>query len=69
MKAKIFVFALSILLATLTISCGKNEDVASPSLSCADLDKVKDPVQREELLKKCPRGAPGGFKPSEKREW
>jgi entry exclusion lipoprotein TrbK len=68
MKLKqIFPLALAALIAVLVVGCGKSEDVTSPS--CADLDKVKDPAQREELLKKCPRGAPGGFKPSEKREW
>ena len=40
--------------------------MASPT--CADLEKIKDPAQRAELLKKCPRLG-SGFKPSDKREW
>ncbi|CAD7741952.1 hypothetical protein LMG31886_45320 (plasmid) [Xanthomonas hydrangeae] len=42
---------------------------APDKLVCADLPSVKDPAQRAALLKRCPRGEPGGFKPSEKKEW
>ncbi|MCY1292803.1 entry exclusion lipoprotein TrbK [compost metagenome] len=37
--------------------------------TCADLPTIKDPVQRAEVLKRCPRGEPGGFKPTYKKEW
>lgn len=65
-------YFLLIILATavLTVGCSKNPDekieVVSPT--CADLGKVIDPVQKAELLKKCPRGGPA-FKPSDKKEW
>ena len=42
------------------------EKVASPT--CADLEEIKGPAQRAELLKKCPRLG-SGFKPSDTREW
>lgn len=61
---------MTIVAASLNVGCGKKSDesthVASPT--CADLDKITDPIQKAELLKKCPRGGPG-FKPSDKKEW
>lgn len=54
-------------IAALIAGCGKTpSDVASPT--CADLDKITDPVQQAELLKKCPRSGPA-FKPSEEKKW
>jgi len=49
--------------AVLLVGCEKAPDIASPT--CADLDKITDPVKREELLKTCPRSG-SGFKPSPK---
>ncbi|MBL0351431.1 MAG: entry exclusion lipoprotein TrbK [Candidatus Dechloromonas phosphoritropha] len=65
--------ALAILIAAMAVGCSDKPNpppetpspVASPT--CADLDKVQDPAQRAELLKKCPRQ--GQFKPSEKKAW
>ncbi|NOU14186.1 MAG: entry exclusion lipoprotein TrbK [Methylococcaceae bacterium] len=52
--------------AVLLVGCEKAPDIASPT--CADLDKITDPVQKEELLKTCPRSG-SGFKPSPKKSW
>lgn len=48
------------------LGCSEKVETASPS--CADLDNIKDPVQKEKLLKACPRSGPE-FKKSEKKEW
>ena len=62
--------AALLLAATLAASlagCGKEAPaVASPT--CADVDKVTDPAQKAELLKKCPRSGPE-FKPSPKKSY
>lgn len=59
--------ALAAALAASLAGCGKEPPaVASPT--CADLDKVTDPAQRAELLKKCPRSGPE-FKPSPKKDY
>jgi len=50
----------------LLVGCEKAPDIASPT--CADLDKITDPAQKEELLKTCPRSG-SGFKPSPKKSY
>lgn len=61
------VFIVATSLVAFLSGCGKAPpEVASPT--CADLDKVTDPVQKTELLKKCPRSGPE-FKPSPKKEY
>lgn len=52
--------------AVLLVGCEKTPDVASPT--CADLDTITDPAQKEELLKTCPRNG-SGFKPSPKKSY
>lgn len=56
--------------AGLNVGCSKKTDEIYQGASpiCADLDKITDPAEKAELLKKCPRGGPG-FKPSDKKEW
>ncbi|EDP0643686.1 IncPalpha-type entry exclusion lipoprotein TrbK [Salmonella enterica] len=63
----IAVAALAAIMAASLAGCDNKPD--TDKLTCADLPKVTDAAQRAELLKKCPRGEPGGFKPSEKKEW
>ena len=58
---------LAATLAAGLAGCGKEAPaVASPT--CADADKVTDPAQKAELLKKCPRSGPE-FKPSPKKSY
>ena len=57
---------LALAATSLVTGCGDKPSSASPA--CADLDKITDPAQKEELLKKCPRSGPA-FKPSEKKNW
>jgi entry exclusion lipoprotein TrbK len=45
--------------------CDSKPAVASPS--CVEMDKISDPVKREELQKQCPRG--GKFKRSPAVNW
>ena len=67
MSAKrVLPFILAATFAALATGCGKEPDVAS--LNCSDLDKVSDPAQKVELVKKCPRSN-SEFKPSPKKEW
>jgi entry exclusion lipoprotein TrbK len=64
---RLIALALAAVLAAGLAGCGKEQPaVASPT--CADLDKVTDPAQRAELLKKCPRSGPE-FKPSPKKDY
>jgi len=64
---RLIALALAATLAAGLAGCGKEAPaVASPI--CADLDKVTDPAQRAELLKKCPRSGPE-FKPSPKKDY
>mgnify|MGYP003384639388 CR=1 FL=1 len=53
-------------IAAFLAGCGKAPEVASPS--CVDADKVTDPAQKAELLKKCPNLGPA-FKPSPKKAY
>jgi entry exclusion lipoprotein TrbK len=67
MKTNISAVFAVLLAATMTVSgCREKPAVASPS--CAELEKISDPAQRAELLKKCPRGGPD-FKPSPEKNW
>jgi len=59
--------ALAAALAASLAGCSKEPPTAA-SPSCADLNKVTDPAQRVELLKKCPRSGPE-FKPSPKKDY
>ncbi|EHW7386067.1 entry exclusion lipoprotein TrbK [Escherichia coli] len=63
----IAVAALAAIMAASLAGCDNKPD--TDKLTCADLPTIKDPAQRAEVLKRCPRGEPGGFKPSEKKEW
>jgi entry exclusion lipoprotein TrbK len=58
--------ALVLAVGALLVGCKDKPSVASPA--CADLEKVTDPVQKAELLKKCPRSGPA-FKPSREKKW
>lgn len=59
--------ASSLLLVTvLATGCHNEPAVSSPS--CSELEKTTDPVRRQELEKRCPRGGPA-FTPSEKKNW
>lgn len=69
MKAnKLLSLTLGALLVALVAGCDSKPEEVVASPTCADLEKIKDPAQRTELLKKCPRLG-SGFKPSDKREW
>lgn len=63
---RLLALLLAATLAAFLAGCGKAPEVASPT--CADLDKVTDPAQKAELLKKCPRSGPE-FKASPKKEY
>ena len=69
MTKKPFLFVM-VAATVLTIGCSKRPDekaeIASPT--CADMDKITDPAQKAELLKKCPRSGPE-FKASPKKEY
>lgn len=65
-KQRFVVLMVAATFAAFLAGCGKAPEVASPT--CADLDKVTDPAQKAELLKKCPRSGPE-FKASPKKEY
>lgn len=60
-----FITAASLM--AILASCSK-EQSASAALTCVDLDKVTDPVQKSALQEKCGRGGPK-FKPSPKQSY
>ncbi|MFZ3287954.1 MAG: entry exclusion lipoprotein TrbK [Telluria sp.] len=67
MSQKNSIVAVFVLMNTLLLAgCGDRPPVASPT--CADLEKITDPVQKAELLKKCPRSGPV-YKPSPEKKW
>ena len=69
MKAKkVLSLTLGALVATLVTGCDNKPEEKVASATCAELKTIKDPTQRAELLKKCPRVG-SGFRPSDKREW
>lgn len=58
--------ATSLLVSVLASGCHNEPAVASPA--CVELEKTTDPVRRQELERKCPRGGPA-FKPSPVVNW
>ena len=67
MKSKNHIVAVFMLaVGASLVGCKDKPAVASPA--CADLEKVTDPAQKAELLKKCPRSGPA-CKPSEEKKW
>jgi entry exclusion lipoprotein TrbK len=67
MKTNTWLAVVLILTASvLFASCKDTLEVASPD--CVDIEKITDPVERAERLKKCPRGGPT-FKPSPVKSW
>jgi entry exclusion lipoprotein TrbK len=68
---KCWVFIAAAVLAVVFPGCSKQPEPAIPAVAsptCADLDKITDPAQHAELLKKCPRSGTQ-FKPSQKKEY
>lgn len=65
---RLLTFVAAATVAAFLAGCGKEPEPVAASPTCAELDKVTDPAQRAELLKKCPRSGPE-FKASPKKEY
>lgn len=65
---RLLTFVVAATLSASIAGCGKESAPVAASSTCAELDKVTDPAQRAELLKKCPRSGPE-FKASPKKDY
>ena len=65
---RLLTFVVAATLAASIAGCGNEPAPVAASPTCAELDKVSDPAERAELLKKCPRSGPE-FKVSPKKDY